>query len=69
MYVCEQDRRKVAVEARCIGIANIAGPIASDEDNVLKALFRSGEDDIMGTNVMRAVLDWKWQAYAGLIYR
>lgn len=57
------------MEARCIGIENITGPISRPRDNVLRALYKCGEDDIMGTNVMRAVLDWKWQKFAGSDYR
>merc|ERR1712205_215358 len=60
---------EVAVEARCLGIEHIAGPIVRDRDNVLKALYSCGEDDIMGTNVMRAVLDFKWGQYTGKDYR
>lgn len=61
--------KSVPVKVRCIGMAYIGGKPDGDRHELLEALYLTGNNDIFGTPVMQAVLDFKWQTYAGEIFR
>merc|ERR1712224_930041 len=52
--------KSVPVKVRCIGMAYIGGKPDGDRHELLEALYLTNNNDIFGTPVMQAVLDFKW---------
>jgi hypothetical protein len=55
----------INVKAKVVPFDSIVGPVNDINDTALWALTQSGCDDLMTTDTLKAMLDYKWMTFAG----
>jgi hypothetical protein len=55
----------INVKAKVVPFDSIVGPVNDINDTALWALTQSGCDDLMTTDTLKAMLDYKWDTFAG----